>query len=158
MPEYSAQAPKGDERHFFLFSRLKSNAGSRCDSGKRLLRSGFTVREAITADHDGDQACDLGHRASEECLKESETGVERAALGMNCKGHDQEKSEKRQLVKWEGNRSISLFGRPSRMRNKCDMRTSRSDPQNWADVWVTLAGRSGCRPMTLQLSLNFVWL
>src|ERR1700733_8664830 len=98
--------------------RHQGNASSRCDSGKRLLRSGFTVREAITADHDGDQACDLGHRASEECLKESETGVERAALGMNCKGHDQEKSEKRQLVKWEGNRSISSFGRPIRMRNR----------------------------------------
>jgi hypothetical protein len=33
------------------------------------------------------------------------------------------------------------------------MRTSGSDPQNWADVWVTLAGRSGCRPMTLHLGL-----
>ncbi len=73
--------------------RHDGDTSSRCDSGERLLRAGFTVREAIAADHDGDQARDLGHSAGEECLKGSEASVEGTTLGMSCKRHDKKKSK-----------------------------------------------------------------
>ena len=34
--------------------RHDGNTSSRCGSGERLLRAGFTVCEAVAADHDGD--------------------------------------------------------------------------------------------------------
>jgi hypothetical protein len=42
----------------------------------RFLGARFAVRELVAAHHDGNQACDLGNRASEESLHRCEAGIE----------------------------------------------------------------------------------
>jgi len=44
------------------------NAGSGGDTGERLLRAGFTVGEAVAADDNGDQACNLRNGSGEKGL------------------------------------------------------------------------------------------
>jgi len=61
--------------------RHDGNASARRDSGERLLRAGFAMREAIAADDDGDQARNLRHGAGEECLQRVKAGVEGTSLG-----------------------------------------------------------------------------
>ena len=55
------------------------NPGSGSDAGESLLRARFAMREAIAANHNRNQACDLGDGSSEEGLQSGEAGVERRA-------------------------------------------------------------------------------
>jgi len=43
------------------------------DSGKSLLRAGFSMCEGIATDHNADQACGLGNRSGEQSLNEADT-------------------------------------------------------------------------------------
>jgi hypothetical protein len=67
-----------------LQSSLKQAARAcSCCSGWSLLRAGFSVREAVAADHDRNQTRDLGDGPGEEGLNSRKPGVEgRSALGM----------------------------------------------------------------------------
>ena len=52
-------------------------AGSGGNAGKRLLRARFTMREAVSADHDCYKTCNFRDRSSEEGLDGIEAGIER---------------------------------------------------------------------------------
>jgi hypothetical protein len=60
-----------------------------------LLRAGFTVREAIAADHNRDQRCDLGNRAGEQVLDGCKSAVEGRApgLSMGCEWKDEQSED-----------------------------------------------------------------
>ncbi len=51
----------------------------------------FAVREAIAADHDGDETRDLRNRAREKALNGGKAGVERTPLGMGRNWGEDEK-------------------------------------------------------------------
>ena len=53
------------------------DARSGGNSGKRFLCAWFAVREAVAADHDGNQTGNLGNGAGEQGLDGRKTGVER---------------------------------------------------------------------------------
>jgi hypothetical protein len=53
------------------------NARSGGNSGECLFRTGFAVREAVAADHDRNQTCNLRNRAGEKALDGGKAGVER---------------------------------------------------------------------------------
>ena len=57
--------------------RENGNARSGGNASQRLFRAGFPVREAVAADHDCDQTCNLRNRAGEEALDRGKAGVER---------------------------------------------------------------------------------
>ena len=52
------------------------DSGSGGDAGESFLGSRFPVRKPVAADHDRDQACDLGDGSGEEGLEGSKAGVE----------------------------------------------------------------------------------
>src|SRR5579863_10476242 len=62
--------------------RRHGNASAGCDSGERLLRAGFAVREAVSADDNSDQARDLCHGSGEKRLEGIKARVERTPLGL----------------------------------------------------------------------------
>ena len=56
--------------------REYGDAGSGSHARKSFLRAGLAVCELIAADHDGDQAGDLGDRSGEQGLQVGESGIE----------------------------------------------------------------------------------
>ena len=58
------------------------NARSGGNAGQRLFCAGFSVGEAVTADHDGDQTSDLRDCPSEQRLQCVKTSIERTSLGL----------------------------------------------------------------------------
>jgi len=52
------------------------NAGSGGNSGERLLCAWFAMGEAVAADHDRNQTCNLRNRAGEQALDGGKAGVE----------------------------------------------------------------------------------
>ena len=44
------------------------DSGSDCNTGKVLLRAWFSMRKAVPADHDSDQAGGFGNRPGKQCL------------------------------------------------------------------------------------------
>ena len=69
------------------------NARSGGNSGQRLFCTGFAVREAVAADHDCNQTCNLRNGAGEKALYCVKAGVERTPLGMGRNRGQEEKSE-----------------------------------------------------------------
>jgi hypothetical protein len=53
------------------------NPGSGGDTGQGFLCARFPVSEAIAADHDGNETCDLRNRAREKALYGGKARVER---------------------------------------------------------------------------------
>ena len=49
--------------------REDGNASPGSDTGESLLCAWFAVREAVTADHNGDETCDLGDRTCKQGLQ-----------------------------------------------------------------------------------------
>ena len=52
-------------------------AGSGRNAGERLLSAGFTMREAIAADHNCYKTCNFRDRSGEKGLDGVEAGIER---------------------------------------------------------------------------------
>ena len=44
------------------------DSGSDCNTGKVLLRTWFSMRKAVPADHDSDQAGGFGNGPGKQCL------------------------------------------------------------------------------------------
>ena len=57
------------------------------NSGKALLRAGFSVREGVPADHNCNQAGGLGNRPGKERLDRTDTAIE--WRGMSGEWEDQ---------------------------------------------------------------------
>lgn len=75
------------------------DSGSGGDTGKRLLRAGFSMREAVTANHDGNQTGDLRDRAGEEVLQRGEPAIERRT-GLRICGDGKEEAYGRKQREW----------------------------------------------------------
>ena len=52
-------------------------AGSGGNAGERLLCTGFSMRKAVAADHDGYKTCNFCNRSGEKGLDSVEAGIER---------------------------------------------------------------------------------
>ena len=57
--------------------RENGNARSGGNASERLFCAGFAVREAVAADHDCNQTCNLRDRAGEKALDGVKAGIER---------------------------------------------------------------------------------
>ena len=66
------------------------NTRSGRNASERLLCAGFAVREAIAADDDCNQTCNLRNRACEKGLDGVKAGVERRTLRQRGHRHDKE--------------------------------------------------------------------
>lgn len=56
--------------------RQHSDTSAGCDPGQIALRTGLPVREHISANHNGDQAGNLGDSSGEQGLERRESGIE----------------------------------------------------------------------------------
>src|ERR1700691_1129949 len=62
--------------------RHDGDSGSGGDPRQGLFCAWLTVRETVAANHDGDEAGDLGDGSREQSLKRIESGIEGTRLGL----------------------------------------------------------------------------